>query len=914
LNEECLPVFARLLDLKLRDATAPDGLRRLDALSRADRELVEDTLRVMAVTFSSLEGTQPLDDFVAGLGNPPYAPLLYARVGDLYVDKQRFQDAAATYRAFVAKQPNSEFAPGLAMQAIEAYRKGGFAQLVLDGKREYVENYNFEATFWQGRQRADYPQVVAELKTSLADVATWYHAAAQKSRRAEDFLQAARWYRQMLASFPQEADTAATNFLLADALFEAGEYAQASVEYARTAYDYPQGPDSARAAYAGLNAYVKHEEKLQGAEKAAWHRQGVDAGIRFAQAFPAHPDAAGALTRAAQDLFAAKEGARAAEVAQLLLARDPPADAARRRIANTIVGQVSFDAGDFAAAEAAFGQARTFAAASDQERVALNEQIAATVYRQAEARRAAGDEAGAVEDFLRVATAAPGTGIRATAQYDAAAALVNLKQWPRAIEVLEGLRRDFPKHEFQADVTQKLAVAYQQSGRAAEAAAEFERIAGRPGETAEVRVEALTTAAALHESSGNTVRTAQLLERLVNEYPAPVGERIENRQKLAELAAKAGNADRERHWRREIVKADAAAGAARTDRTRYLAARAALALAQPARDAFRATKLTAPLNRSLAAKRKALDTALTGYRAAAEYAVAEVATAASFETAELYRQLAADLLASDRPARLSADAREQYDLLLEEQAFPFEEQAIKLHEANVARVRDGVYDDGVRGSYAALAQLSPGRYGKSEQAGGFIRSVSLGAATPESLPPRASADLERAVAQAEAGRAAEAEIEFRQIAQAYPNHGGALLDAGLLARGAGRLEEAESALREALQREPGSALAWNELGVTLRARGKFDEARAAYGRAIELAPQLAAAHRNLGVLEDLYLAAPERALPAFERYQQLTGEERPVSGWIAELRQRTGVRPAPAAEADAPAGDAAAAPAAEEAK
>jgi tetratricopeptide (TPR) repeat protein len=897
LNEESLPVFAQLLDIKLRDPSAPDGLRRLDTLPRADRELVDDTLRVMAVTFSYLEGTQPLDAFVARLGNPPYSALLYSRLGDLYVEKQRYQDAASTYRAYVAREPNSEFSPGLAMQAIEAYRKGGFAQLVLDGKREYVEHYNFDAPFWQKRQRGDYPQVVAELKTSLADVAAWYHAGAQKSRRSDDFMQAARWYRQTLASFPQDPDSAKTNLLLADALFEAGEFAQSATEYTRTAYDYPMGEDSARAAYAGLSALAKQEEKLPASEKAAWHRASVDAGIRFAQTFPTHQDAAGVLTRAAQDLFAAKEGPRAAEVAQMVLARDPPAEPARRRIAGTIIGQVNFDAGNFAAAETAFGQARTLAAPNEAERNVLNEQIAASVYRQAEARRQSGDEAGAVDDFLRVAAAAPGATIRATAQYDAAAALVNLKQWPRAIEVLEGLRRDYPKNDFQFDVTQKLAVAYEQSGRAAEAAAEFERIAGRPGETAEVRVEALTTAAALHERSGNTAKTVQLYEKLIAEYPKPVAERIENRQKLAEMAARAGNTERERHWQREIIKADAAAGAARTDRTRYLAARASLAQAQPARDAFRTVKLAAPLNKSLVAKRKALENALAGYRTASEYNVAEVTTAASFETAELYRQLAADLMSSERPARLSADAREQYDLLLEEQAFPFEEQAIKLHEANAERAREGLYDDGVRGSFAALAKLSPARYGKSEQSGGFIRSISLGATTPESLPPRAAADLERAVGQAEAGRSADAELEFRQIAQAYPNQGGALVDAALVARSAGRLDEAEAALREALQREPGGAIAWNELGVTLRARGKFAQAREAYEKATQLAPQLAAAQRNLGVLEDLYLGAPERALPAFERYQQLTGEDKPVSSWIAELRQRTGVKPpAPAAE------------------
>ncbi|MET0292908.1 MAG: tetratricopeptide repeat protein [Steroidobacteraceae bacterium] len=847
LNDESLPVFARLLDLKLLDG---NGMKPLDSLGRADRELVDDTLRVMAVTFSYGDGVQPLDAFVAKIGNPPYASLLYSRLGDLYVEKQRFQDAATTYRAFVARNPNAEASPGLAMQAIEAYRKGGFAQLVLDGKREYVENYNFEASFWQGRQRADYPQVVGELKTSLADVAAWYHAGAQKSHRTEDFQQAARWYRQMLASFPQEADSVKTNFLLADALFEGADYPQAVIEYARTAYDYPRNDDSARAAYAGLSAYSKQEERLPAAEKAAWHRQGVDAGVRFAQTFPAHPDAAGVLTRAAEDLFKAKEGPRAAQVAQLLLDRDPPADPARRRIASTIIGQVRFDTGDFAGAEKSLAEARTLAGAGsgavEAERSALNEQIAASVYRQAEARRQSGDEAGAVDDFLRVAAAAPGSTIRATAQYDAAAALINLKQWPRAIDVLEGLRRDYPKNDFQNDVTQKLAVAYQESGRSAESAAEYERIATRAGESNDVRVEALATAATLYERAGNAPKTIALLEKLVAEHPAPVGERIENRQTLADFAKRAGNADRERHWQREIIKADAAAGAARSDRTRTLAARASLALAQPARDSFRAIKLAAPLNRTLTAKRKSLESALAGYKQASEYNVAEVTTLASYETAELYRQLARDLMNSERPPRLSADAREQYDLLLEEQAFPFEEQSIKLHEANASRAREGLYDDGVRGSYAALAQLSPARYGKTEDA------------------PPAPTD-------------------------------------------AAQLEAREGLLRETVQREPGNASAWNELGLTLRARGKFADASEAYGKSIELAPQVAAAHRNRAVLEDLYLDEPAKALQDFETYQQAGGSDKSLASWIAELRQRTGVKsPAPAAE-EAPAAPAAAA-------
>ena len=145
-----------------------------------------------------------------------------------------------------------------------------------------------------------------------------------------------------------------------------------------------------------------------------------------------------------------------------------------------------------------------------------------------------------------------------------------------------------------------------------------------------------------------------------------------------------------------------------------LAGKAQIQLAVPARDAFRNVKLVLPLKKSLVAKRKALDTALALYKHALDYQVAEVTTAATFEMAELYRTLAKDIMASERPKNLSKDEREQYDALLEEQVYPFEEQAISLHEANAARAKDGLYDEWVKKSYAVLAELKPARYAKSE--------------------------------------------------------------------------------------------------------------------------------------------------------------------------------------------------------
>ena len=318
---------------------------------------------------------------------------------------------------------------------------------------------------------------------------------------------------------------------------------------------------------------------------------------------------------------------------------------------------------------------------------------------------------------------APDSKIRANAQYDAATQLIGLKQWPRAIGVLEDFRRQFPQSPLQPEVTRKLAVAYAAADRPAEAAAEFERIAARPGEERAVQREALLQSADLYAKAGNTGKATGMLEKFVAANPEPLADAEEARQRLADYAQQSGDVARRDHWYQEIVRADAQAGAQRTERTHYLAAKAQLALAQPARDAFRAVRLSAPLKKSLIVKRNALETAMDGYKRAADYQVAEVTTAATYEMAGLYRTLAQDLLASERPKNLKGEELAEYNSLLEEQVFPFEEQAIKAYELNTARARDGVYDEWVRKSFQALAELKPARYGKTELTQDVVASL-----------------------------------------------------------------------------------------------------------------------------------------------------------------------------------------------
>jgi tetratricopeptide (TPR) repeat protein len=160
------------------------------------------------------------------------------------------------------------------------------------------------------------------------------------------------------------------------------------------------------------------------------------------------------------------------------------------------------------------------------------------------------------------------------------------------------------------------------------------------------------------------------------------------------------------------------------------------------------------------------------------------------------------------------------------------------------------------------------------------------------VPDEARLDFERAVNAMREGNATDAELEFKQIALQYPQFAAPLVNLAIMQRKDGHLDQAEDTLKQAVAHESGSAVAWTELGVTQRERGEFKDAQGSYEHALAVDPRYAPAWRDLGVLCDLYLGDPQQALKAFEQYKSVTGEDKPVSGWIAELRQRLGIAPA----------------------
>ena len=719
--EEALGKYLALLDHKVSigydfDETHEEG----------DDRRVADTFRVISLSFSNLGGTDVANEYFAANGHRGYEDRVYSNLGEFYLTKLRYQDAAGAYKAFVGLYPFHRASPHFSMRVVEVYTKGGFQQLVLDSKKAFAGTYGVKAEYWRHVAPEESPEVLSYLKSNLKDLANHYHAQYQKAELAQEkpanYSEASQWYREYLASFPNDPESAPINYQLADLLLEEKNFGDAAREYERTAYDYPPHDKASAAGYAAIFAHRENLKVAAEDQQAVIRRDAVASSLKFADAFPQHEQATAVLGAAADDLYEMKDYRPAIATAQKLIDRYPDADPQIRRAAWIVVGHSSFDLGDYPQAENAYARVLEATPQTDEKRAALVDNLAASIYKQGEQANALQDYRAAADNFLRIKQAAPTSKIRAGAEYDAGAALIRLEDWTAAAEVLEAFRRTYPEHELAREATKQIAFVYRQSGQVSRAASEYERMAAESDDP-QMKGEALLVAGDLHEQSQSTERALAVYLRYVEEFPRPLEAAVETRYKIAGIYKSTHDDARYRDELERIVSLDAESGAERTDRTRYLAARSALVLAEQLYQQFALVKLVQPFESSLQEKKRLMDGTLAALDRLVDYQVGEVTAAATFYMAEVYYGFNRALVESERPVGLQAAELQDYELALEEDASPFEEKAITFHQKNLELIRAGIYNAWIDKSLAKLAQLMPARYAKEELSSGFLGSI-----------------------------------------------------------------------------------------------------------------------------------------------------------------------------------------------
>ena len=721
LYEEALQQYMALLDYKVST-----GYNFDEKHEKEDERRVADTFRAVSLSFSNLGGPDAVQQYFTSTKSRSYEDRVYSNLGEHYLAKLRYDDAAKTYNAFITLHPFHPAAPRFSMRVVETFTKGGFPKLVLESKRDFASKYGLQAEYWRHNKPEELPEVLTYLKTDLKDLATHYHAEYQSSQEANEKLtnyhEALRWYGDYLNSFPKDAESPTINYRMADLLFENKDFGEAAKQYERTAYGYPANAQSAAAGYAAVYAY-REQLKVVGKENLeAVKHDTVASSIKFADTFPTHAQAAAVLGAAADDQYEMKDYRAAVGSAQRVIDKYPGTEMHIRRSAWIVVAHGSFELAEYPQAEHAYTQVLAVTPESDESHAKFVENLAASIYKQGELARDAKDYRVAADHFLRIRTAAPTSTIRATAEYDAGGALIELKDWKAAAGVLEAFRSTYPKHKMAGEATRLIARAYRESGELSHAAGEYERLASESTDEA-VRRESLLVAGDLYQQSNANDKALNAYQHYVTDFPKPLEAAVETHFKMAEIHKAAHDDSLYQKELAEIVRIDGAAGPERTGRTRTLAGRSALVLAEQLYQACVAVKLRQPFEASLKEKKERMDATIKAMSGLVNYEIADVTAAATFYMAETYFDFSRSLKESERPADMKGANLEKFEADLDEAAYPFEDKAIKVHEKNMESLHAGVFNDWTQKSLSRLAEMVPGRYAKNEMSSGFIGAI-----------------------------------------------------------------------------------------------------------------------------------------------------------------------------------------------
>jgi TolA-binding protein len=718
---------------------------------------------------------------------PLYEHVLFENLANFLFKKELKADAELTYKAYINLGRDNIWSARYSLALLDIYHRDGKFSSMHQLKSNYIAQYGLQGTFWHKESLSIKDELLPHLLQFSDEHARRVYAYAQEQLQGEiridAFAEAATALATYLAlaKLPEAKDLLTKDilsdeYLYAEANFEAKQYAKALLSYENIAYySSSAAPEldalKVKSAYATtltirelLNSTAANKDNDNNTD----YQQYIDERNRldklFIQQYPSDERSLQLATHAVQYSFDTKDFLTVQTLSDFVLTTqgitqqptgkplvNSAKNSVRRSAVNTssptalkqlqIVSQLSahslYEQGLYQLAEEAYVLALEYADKKINTWQEMRNLLASTIYFQAETYKAKQPKI-AVAHLLRVGSLVPESTYRVTAEFDAANLLLDNKLWQQAIDVLLQIQKHFPSHEYTTSIPAKLASSYEATEQWELAAAQLLILVANESElpngstasnkkSADLKREAQYTAADYYLKAGNTAKALAEFRTYAHTYPQPFNIAQEVRFKMSEFYHQSNEPNKRYFWFRKILSSHAKQNkiSAPTIQPRAieLASTAAFGLGMAHQQTFKYVKLNAPLQKSLKRKQTAMKQAIKYYQQVLSFQLAQNVPQTTFNLAEMYRQLAVDVLKSQRPKDLEELALEEYEILLEELAYPFEEKAIEIHLNNAQRAWQNVYDEWVAKSFATLAEIAPALYNKQERSHDVINDM-----------------------------------------------------------------------------------------------------------------------------------------------------------------------------------------------
>ena len=205
-------------------------------------DLREEALQYVAISFADENwgGLQRARETFARVGGRPYEAEIYRRLGNVFFDQTKFDDAITAFRWVLEREPLAKDAPTLQQRIVQAYQRSQRVEESFAEAQELGARYG-EGSAWAERWKED-PALISSAgalaESSLYSAASYNHQQAQQYKadgKADEaraaYIKAAQGYGTYMERFPRSKRAYDVQFYLADCLYASQQFSAAADNY-----------------------------------------------------------------------------------------------------------------------------------------------------------------------------------------------------------------------------------------------------------------------------------------------------------------------------------------------------------------------------------------------------------------------------------------------------------------------------------------------------------------------------------------------------------------------------------------------------------------------------------------------------------------------------------------------------------
>jgi len=696
--DNAINYFIKLVDGYYTDGKVND-YEITQSSTKGEKAAVADVLRAISLSFSYMGGSENIYIYTK---NKEYSPLLYSSLALLYKNKKRYVDSINTYSGFIDKNKSSRHAYKFHQDIISLYKLAGINNAIIPEKVKFINNFGPGTEYQKNINKDEWDNLNKSIENNVIDLATYYHANSKDKDKAINAAKSEKWYRYYLTYYSDSPQAQKLNYKLAELLNDTKQYVKAINEYEKSAYQYTN--KDSKAAYAAISLYKK--PKLNDHR---WRNRLKNSHLKFFNEFSTHKYSDNVLLNASQYQFDDKEYSDAFASTSILVNKN----GVNKKVYSSailIYAHSAFELEKYTEAEAGYNKA--YAVSNKKLKKSLRDKAAASAYLSAKNLFNTNPKQ-AIQELTRVGSVYKGTEVAATAGFDAASLLMKQNNNRQAESILLGLKNTKSKGFDKKNLHEKLAFIYLNNQQYTKAANEFVYIYNQE-KNREKKREIMLNISDLYKKDGNREKALKIQKEYVKVYKKPLNDYVDTMYEISTYYKDAKQVKNEKQWLNKVINIKKSykklpAG------VKHTIARANLRYANFDYKKFESVKLKRPLKKSLSRKKKLMKDLLKKYDEAISAGEFSLTTEATFNIANIYYTLSKDILNSERPKGLNDDEYEQYTIILEDQAYPFEEKAIDIHKKNMTLAKKGGINKWISRSHDTLSKLQPVRYNKHEK-------------------------------------------------------------------------------------------------------------------------------------------------------------------------------------------------------